>query len=87
MITMLICRSMLAKKNKLNKYDYLFDSKEMITVKGKGLKEAIREYKSQNPKQLRATVEWLSKDGTHQKKRIKLRELNIGIDRHGNIIR
>tara|TARA_B100001996_G_scaffold367247_1_gene338711 strand:- start:183 stop:404 length:222 start_codon:yes stop_codon:yes gene_type:complete len=70
----------------MKKYDYIFDG-ETITVKGKGLKEAVREYKQQNPKKLRATVEWISKDGTEQKKRIKLREVNIGIDRHGNIIR
>ena len=37
-------------------YDYIFDG-ETITVKGKGLKEAVREYKQQNPKKLRATVE------------------------------
>ena len=71
----------------MKKYDYIFDGKETITVKGKGLKEAVREYKQKFPKQLRATVEWMSKDGSIQKKRIKLREVNIGIDRYGNIIR
>ena len=71
----------------MKKYEYIFDGKETITVKGKGLKEAVREYKQKFPKQLRAVVEWRAKDGTPQKKRIKLREVNIGIDRHGNIIR
>lgn len=71
----------------MKKYDYLFDGKETITVKGKGLKEAVRDYKQQFPKQLRAEVEWMAKSGNIQKKIVKLRELNIGIDRHGNIIR
>ena len=71
----------------MKRYDFLFDGKETITVKGKGLKEAVREYKQQHPKQLRAVVEWINKNGTIQKQRIKLREVNIGIDRHGNIIR
>ncbi len=71
----------------MEKYEYTFDNKETITVPGKGLKEAIREYKQQHPKQLRTVVEWRAKDGTPQKKRIKLREVNIGIDRHGNIVR
>ena len=71
----------------MKKYDYLFDGKESITVKGKGLKEAVRDYKQQFPKQLRAEVEWMAKSGNIQKKIVKLRELNIGIDRHGNIIR
>ena len=71
----------------MKKYDYLFDGKETITVKGKGLKEAVRYYKQQFPKQLRAEVEWMAKSGNIQKKIVKLRELNIGIDRHGNIIR
>ena len=71
----------------MKKYDYLFDGKETITVKGKGLKEAVRDYKQQFPKQLRAEVEWMAKSGNIQKKIVKLRELNIGIDIHGNIIR
>ena len=71
----------------MKKYDYLFDGKETITVKGKGLKEAVRNYRQQFPKQLRAEVEWMAKSGNIQKKIVKLRELNIGIDRHGNIIR
>ncbi len=71
----------------MKKYDYLFDGKETITVKGKGLKEAVRDYRQQFPKQLRAEVEWMAKSGNIQKKIVKLRELNIGIDRHGNIIR
>ena len=71
----------------MKKYDYLFDGKETITVKGKGLKEAVRDYRQQFPKQLRAEVEWIAKSGNIQKKIVKLRELNIGIDRNGNIIR
>ncbi len=71
----------------MKKYDYVFDGKETITVKGKGLKEALREYRQQNPKQLEATVEWIAKSGKEIKKLIRLREVNIGIDRHGNIIR
>ena len=71
----------------MKRYDYLFDGEETITVKGKGLKEAVREYKQKFPKQLRATVEWVNKNGDIQKQRIKLREVNIGIDRYGNIIR
>jgi len=71
----------------VKRYDYLFDGKETITVKGKGLKEAVREYKQKFPKQLRATVEWINKNGDIQKQRIKLREVNIGIDRYGNIVR
>ena len=71
----------------MKKYDYLFDGKETITVKGKGLKEAVRDYRQQFPKQLRAEVEWMAKSGNIQKKIVKLRELNIGIDRHGKIIR
>ena len=71
----------------MKKYDYLFDGKETITVKGKGLKEAVRDYRQQFPKKLRAEVEWMAKSGNIQKKIVKLRELNIGIDRHGNIIR
>ena len=71
----------------MKRYDYLFDGKETITVKGKGLKEAVREYKQKFPKQLRATVEWINKNGDIQKQRIKLREVNIGIDRYGNIVR
>ena len=71
----------------MKKYDYLFDGEETITVKGKGLKEAFRDYKQKFTKQLRATVEWVNKNGNRQKKLIRLRELNIGIDRHGNIIR
>ena len=42
---------------------------------------------SLRPKQLEATVEWLAKSGKEMKKLIRLREVNIGIDRHGNIIR
>jgi len=71
----------------LKKYDYIFDGKETITVKGKGLKEALREYRQQHPQQLEATVEWLAKSGKEMKELIRLREVNIGIDRHGNIIR
>ena len=71
----------------MKKYDYVFDGNETITVKGKGLKEALREYRQQNPKQLEATVEWIAKSGKEIKKLIRLREVNIGIDRHGNIIR
>ena len=71
----------------MKKYDYLFDGEETITVKGKGLKEAVRDYRQKFPKQLRAEVEWMAKSGNIQKKIVKLRELNIGIDRHGNIIR
>ena len=71
----------------MKKYDYIFDGKETITVKGKGLKEALREYRQQHPKQLEATVEWLAKSGNEIKKQIRLREVNIGVDRHGNIIR
>tara|TARA_R100000742_G_C4249194_1_gene67711 strand:- start:154 stop:369 length:216 start_codon:yes stop_codon:yes gene_type:complete len=71
----------------VKRYDYLFDGEETITVKGKGLKEAVREYKQKFPKQLRATVEWVNKNGDIQKQRIKLREVNIGIDRYGNIVR
>lgn len=71
----------------MKRYDYLFDGEETITVKGKGLKEAVREYKQKFPKQLRATVEWVNKNGDIQKQRIKLREVNIGIDRYGNIVR
>ena len=71
----------------MKRYDYLFDGEETITVKGKGLKEAVREYKQKFPKQLRATVEWINKNGDIQKQRIKLREVNIGIDRYGNIVR
>ena len=70
----------------MKRYDFKFDD-EVITVKGKGLKEAIRNYKQQNPKQLEATVEWLAKSGKEMKKLIRLREVNIGIDSHGNIIR
>ena len=70
----------------MNKYDYIFDG-ETITVKGKGLKEALREYRQQNPKKLKAVVQWVAKSGVEQKKEIKLREVNIGIDRHWNIIR
>ncbi len=71
----------------MKKYDYIFDDAETITVKGKGLKEALREYRSKHPKQLTANVRWLAKSGVEQNKKIQLRELNIGIDRHGNIIR
>tara|TARA_B100000287_G_scaffold434566_1_gene499374 strand:+ start:1946 stop:2161 length:216 start_codon:yes stop_codon:yes gene_type:complete len=71
----------------MKKYDYIFDGKETITVKGKGLKEALREYRQQHPQQLEATVEWLAKSGQEMKKLIRLREVNIGIDRYGNIIR
>ena len=35
----------------MKRYDFKFDNDEVITVKGKGLKEAIRDYKQQNPKQ------------------------------------
>ena len=70
----------------MKKYDYIFDG-ETITVKGKGLKEALREYRQQHPQKLEATVEWLAKSGQEMKKLIRLREVNIGIDRHGNIIR
>ena len=55
----------------MKKYDYLFDGKETITVKGKGLKEAVRDYKQQFPKQLRAEVEWMAKSGNIQKKIVK----------------
>ena len=71
----------------MKKYDYVFDGEETITVKGKGLKEALREYRQQNPKQLESTVEWIAKSGKEMKKLIRLREVNIGIDRYGNIIR
>ena len=46
----------------MNKYDYIFDG-ETITVKGKGLKEALREYRQQNPKKLKAVVQWVAKSG------------------------
>ena len=71
----------------MQKYDYIFDDEETITVKGKGLKEALRQYRSKHPKQLRANVRSLAKSGIEQSKHVILRELNIGIDRHGNIIR
>tara|TARA_B100001250_G_scaffold148226_1_gene126973 strand:+ start:841 stop:1056 length:216 start_codon:yes stop_codon:yes gene_type:complete len=71
----------------MERYTFIFDGKEKIRVPGKGLKEALREYKQQNPKQLVATVEWVNKNGSEQKQVIQLRQLNIGIDRHGNIIR
>ena len=29
----------------MKRYEYKFDGKEVITLKGKGLKEAIKEYK------------------------------------------
>jgi len=71
----------------VKRYTFIFDGKEKISVPGKGLKAALREYRQQNPKQLVSTVEWVNKNGAEQKKVIKLREVNIGIDRHGNIIR
>ncbi len=71
----------------MEKYNFVFDSTTTIVVKGKGLKEALREYRQQNPKQLEATVEWLAKSGKEMKKLIRLREVNIGIDRYGNIVR
>tara|TARA_B100000287_G_scaffold134433_2_gene126366 strand:- start:546 stop:782 length:237 start_codon:yes stop_codon:yes gene_type:complete len=73
-----------------NRYDFIFyqpNDEQTITVKGKGLKEAVREYRQQNPNALDAEVHWISKSGQEMQKFIKLREVNIGIDRYGNIIR
>tara|TARA_R100000742_G_C4175876_1_gene12596 strand:+ start:290 stop:505 length:216 start_codon:yes stop_codon:yes gene_type:complete len=71
----------------MERYNYNFDDKETITLKGKGLKEAVRQFKSQNPKQLETNVSYINKNGKEIDRTIRLREVNIGIDRHGNIIR
>ena len=71
----------------MKRYEYTFDDNETITLKGKGLKEAIKRYRTEHPKQLSTTIKWKSKSGKEMEKLVKLREVNIGIDRYGNIIR
>tara|TARA_B100001996_G_C18575167_1_gene560044 strand:+ start:205 stop:420 length:216 start_codon:yes stop_codon:yes gene_type:complete len=71
----------------MKRYDYTFDDKDTIRLKGKGLKEALKQFRTSNPKQLKTVVEYINKNGLKIKEEIKLREVNIGIDRHGNIIR
>jgi len=71
----------------MKRYDYTFDDLETITIKGKGLKEAIKQYRSEHPEQLSTTIKWIAKSGKEMEKLVKLREVNIGIDRYGNIIR
>ena len=71
----------------MKRYEYTFDDNETITLKGKGLKEAIKRYRTEHPKQLSTTIKWKAKSGKEMEKLVKLREVNIGIDRYGNIIR
>ena len=71
----------------MKRYDYIFDDKDTISLKGKGLKQALKQFRTSNPKQLKTVVEYINKNGLKIKEEIKLREVNIGIDRHGNIIR
>ena len=71
----------------MKRYDYTFDDKDTISLKGKGLKQALKQFRTSNPKQLKTVVEYINKNGLKIKEEIKLREVNIGIDRHGKIIR
>ena len=71
----------------MKRYDYIFDDKDTISLKGKGLKQALKQFRTSNPKQLKTVVEYINKNGLKIKEEVKLREVNIGIDRHGNIIR
>ena len=71
----------------MKRYDYIFDDKDTISLKGKGLKQALKQFRTSNPKQLKTVVEYINKNGLKIKQEVKLREVNIGIDRHGNIIR
>jgi uncharacterized protein (DUF2461 family) len=71
----------------MKRYDYIFDDKDTISLKGKGLKQALKQFRISNPKQLKTVVEYINKNGLKIKEEIKLREVNIGIDRHGKIIR
>ena len=71
----------------MKRYDYTFDDKDTISLKGKGLKQALKQFRTSNPKQLKTVVEYINKNGLKIKEEVKLREVNIGIDRQGNIIR
>ena len=71
----------------MKRYEYKFDDDQVITLKGKGLKQAIKRYRQENPKQLRTKITYINKNGQFSVRHIQLREVNIGIDRHGNIIR
>ena len=71
----------------MKRYDYTFDNKDTISLKGKGLKQALKQFRTSNPNQLKTVVEYINKNGLKIKEEVKLREVNIGIDRHGNIIR
>tara|TARA_R100000742_G_C4254322_1_gene72369 strand:+ start:412 stop:627 length:216 start_codon:yes stop_codon:yes gene_type:complete len=71
----------------MKRYEYKFDDDQVITLKGKGLKQAIRQYRQENPKQLKTKVTYINKNGQFSVRNIKLREVNIGVDRHGNLIR
>ena len=71
----------------MKRYDYTFDDKDTISLKGKGLKQALKQFRTSNPKQLKTVVEYINKNGLKIKEEVKLREVNIGIDRHGKIIR
>ena len=71
----------------MKRYEYKFDDDQVITLKGKGLKQAIRQFRQENPKQLKTKVTYINKNGQFSVRNIKLREVNIGVDRHGNLIR
>ena len=64
----------------MNRYQYEFDG-EIKTLKGKGLKEAIRSFKQENPKQLDVYVKYVNKQGNPISRNIRLREPIIGVDK------
>ncbi len=64
----------------MKRYQYEFDG-ELKTIKGKGLKEALRSFKQENPKQLNVDIKYINKQGNLIEKNIRLREPIIGVDK------